>query len=298
MAKVNSIDILYSKKKSPFDFDFDSLYIPSMWNYITLEDRDKLYHLATSPRYASKINYKYQEIDRIMRNRGFKEFHRGTNRVVYKYLEDQSFLMKIALDKVGMQDNPKEFQNQHYLKPFVTKMFEVDPSGTVSTVERVNPISSIAEFALIGEDVFDVLNKFILGRYIVDDIGATKSFMNYGVRSYWGPVLLDYPYVYPLDGSKLICNQVLETGEVCHGLIDYTDDFNFIRCTKCGKPYSAKQLAGKIEKKEVIVREGKHDIDFKIKLHVNGEVFDFSKDFKESDVILPPKRKKSLLKEF
>ena len=30
--------------------------------------------------------------------------------------------------------------------------------------------------------------------------------MNYGLREGFGPVLLDYPYVFELDGRKLICN--------------------------------------------------------------------------------------------
>ena len=293
MAKADLLNILYSKKKSPLEFKFDSLYMPPLINYITVEDRDKLYHLATSPRYASKINYKRNEIDRILRNRGFKYFHAGTNRVVYSYLEDQSFVLKVALDRVGMQDNPKEFRNQHLLKPFVTKMFDMDPSGTVATVERVQPITTIEEFALVAEDVFDLLNKFILGKYIVDDIGGTKSFCNYGLRNSYGPVLLDYPYVYELDGNKLICRQRLESGEICNGLIDYTDDFNYIHCTKCNKRYSAKELASQVKEKQVIVKESTC-YNFDIKIHRGDEIIDLSDGIKESDIILPPQKKNTL----
>ena len=182
MANVNLLDILYSKNKTPMEFKFDSMYLPPLFNYITIEDRDRLYRLATSPKYASKIDYKKREIDCILTNRGFKYFHAGTNRVVYSYLEDQSFLLKVAIDSVGMQDNPREFKNQHLLKPFGTKMFDVDPTGTVATVERVQPISSLEEFSLIGEEVFDLLNKYILGKFVIDDIGGTRSFMNYGIR--------------------------------------------------------------------------------------------------------------------
>ena len=295
MAKADFLNLLYSKNKSPLEFKFDSLYMPPLWNYITPQDRDRLYDLATSPKYSSKIEFKYQEIDRIMTNRGFKKFHAGTNRVVYKYLEDQSFVTKIAVDRIGMQDNPKEFYNQHLLKPFVTKMFDMDPSGTIATVERVQPITSIQEFALIAEDVFDLLNKFILGKYVIDDIGGTKAFMNYGIRVGYGPVLLDYPYVYELDGNKLICNQVLMNGEVCNGLIDYTDDFNHIRCTKCNKPYSARDLAAKIEQKQIIVKSrDDDDINFDVKVYRNNKMIYYSDEIKETDIILPPPTKKKI----
>ena len=35
------------------------------------------------------------------------------------------------------------------------------------------------------------------------DIG-TNFFMNWGIRPGFGPVLLDYPYVYELDGNKCV----------------------------------------------------------------------------------------------
>lgn len=290
MAKADLLNILYSKRKTPLEFRFDSLYVPPLSNYFKLEDRDKLYYLATSPRYASKIKYKRDEIDRIMRNRGFKYFHAGTNRVVYSYLEDQSFVVKIALDAVGMQDNPKEFRNQHLLKPFVTKMFDMDQSGVMASVERVQPIVTREEFLLVAEDVFDLLNKYILGRFVVDDIGE-KSYGNYGIRNGFGPVLLDYPYVYELDGNKLICKQRLETGEICDGVIDYTVNFNYLHCTKCGKRYSARELAKQIEEKQVLIK-GATNYQFDMKIHRGDNVTDLTDTVRESDIILPPPKKK------
>ena len=83
------------------------------------------------------------------------------------------------------------------LKPFVTKMFECSPCGTVATVERVEPITSRQEFLSVADDIFDLLNQQILGQYILEDIG-TNYFMNYGLRKGFGPVLLDYPYLFEL----------------------------------------------------------------------------------------------------
>lgn len=265
MAKADLLSILYSKEKSPLEFKFDSMWIPSMYNFLTPQDIQELHYLASSARFSSKIDFKYKEIDRIMTNRGFKKFHCGTNRIVYSYLEDQSFLVKIALDKVGLSDNPAEYKNQFLLKPFVTKVFEVSPCGTVATVERVEPITSREEFLSLGEDIFDLMNECIIGKYVLEDVG-TKYFMNWGLRKGFGAVLLDYTYVYELDGNKLFCNKLVpETGQLCNGVIDYDAGFNNLICSKCGKRYLAKELEQSVKDKLIILKD-EGEIDMKISL--------------------------------
>ena len=133
MAKLDVLDILRMKKVSPLEFDFDNLLIPPIQCYLTMQDIDELRRIATSLRLSSKIDEKYKMIDNIMRNRGFKRFSAGTNRVVYSFLEDDRFLVKIAVDKVGMKDNPLEYENQFLLKPYVTKMFYISQCGTVGS---------------------------------------------------------------------------------------------------------------------------------------------------------------------
>lgn len=239
---MDVFDILRSKNKSIDEFVFENLTIPPMWCYLTPQDVENLRKIATSLRLSSKVQEKYRMIDDIMRARGFRRFSRGTNRVVYSYLEDTRFVVKIAVDKVGMQDNPREFRNQHFLQPFVTKMFYVSPCGTVGFAERVKPISNIEEFREIADDVFYMLVYNILGEYVVEDCG-NKFFKNYGVRLGCGPVLLDYPYIYKLDGSKLICNHKdPDTGIVCGGEIGYDDGLNYLLCQKCGCKYLASDL--------------------------------------------------------
>lgn len=179
MAKVDILDILRAKRVTPMEFDFDNLWIPPLYNYLTPQDIENLRFIATSAKLSSKIREKYQMIDNIMRNRGFKRFSAGTNRVVYSFLEDDRFLAKIAVDKVGMQDNPMEYKNQFLLKPYITKMFYHSPCGTVGFVERVLPIKNKAEFKEIADDVFDIIVNKILGKYVVEDIG-TRYFMNWG----------------------------------------------------------------------------------------------------------------------
>lgn len=256
MAKIDVLDILRSKKSDPISFRFDSLWIPPMQFYLSPQDIEALRKIATSVRLSSKIQQKYKMIDEIMTARGFKRFSAGTNRVVYRCLEDTRFLVKIAVDKVGMQDNPLEYKNQFLLQPFITKMFYVSPCGTVGFSERVLPIKNKEEFKQIASDVFDIIVNKILGMYVVEDVG-TKYFMNWGIRPGFGPVLLDYPYVYNLDGDKLFCNWTNPTtGEICNGEIDYDAGFNHLVCTRCGKSYLATDLRDDSIDNKIVIKKG------------------------------------------
>ena len=260
MAKADVLDILRAKKMNPLEFHFESLWIPPMHYYLSQQDINELHNIATSTRLSSKIRQKYDMIDAIMTRRGFKRFSAGTNRVVYRFLDDTRFLVKIAVDKVGMQDNPLEYKNQFLLQPFVTKMFYVSSCGTVGFSERVLPVKNKAEFKEIASDVFDILVHKILGMYVVEDVG-TKYFMNWGIRTGFGPVLLDYPYVYKLDGDKLYCNWTRpETGQVCDGEIDYDEGFNHLVCSRCGKVYLATNLRDDSADNNLIIRKGGNEM--------------------------------------
>lgn len=287
MANIGVMDILRAKRMSPLEFNFDNLWIPPMNYFLSFQDIENLRKIATSLKLSSKIDKKYEMIDNIMRNRGFKRFSAGTNRVVYSFLEDDRFLVKIAVDRVGMQDNPMEYKNQFLLKPFVTKMFYTSPCGTVGFSERVLPIKNKEEFKEIADDVFEILVNKILGKYVVEDVG-TKFFMNWGIRLGYGPVLLDYPYVYKLDGGKLYCSkQDPRTGGYCNGEIDYDEGFNHLVCTKCGKVYLATDLRDNKENNKIIIKGGSQ---MKVELVRGDEVL--VKSIETEEVIRKPKRTK------
>ena len=251
MSRVSLIEQLYTpKKKSALEFNYDALWAPPIRFFLSQQDINELYKIATSLKYNDNIEKKYELIDAVMRPRGFKRGNCGTNRVVYNFLEDTSFCMKIALDRVGINDSPREFKNQEFFKPFCCKIFEVDPTGVIACVERVNPISSLEEFTSIADDVFNMMVTKIIGKYVVDDLG-TEKFMNYGIRYNsngvaFGPVILDYPYAYELDGAKLHCAKPIQIGNrefACGGEIDYDSGLNNLVCCKCGRHYSARELA-------------------------------------------------------
>lgn len=285
MARIDVLDILRTKKQTPLEFNYDNLWIPPMNAYLTPQDVEELRKIATSLRLSSKIELKYKMIDNIMRNRGFKRFSAGTNRVVYSFLEDTRFVVKIAVDRVGMQDNPLEYQNQWLIKPYCAKMFYISPCGTVGFAERVLPIKNKKEFKEIAPDVFEIVVNKILGKYVMEDIG-TKYFLNWGIRFNDGPVLLDYPFIYKLDGKKLFCNKVDPmTNAPCNGEIDYDAGFNHLVCTRCGKIYLATDLRDDSIDNKIIIKGG---IQMKIVLKKGDEII--STPIPADEVMVRPKK--------
>ena len=260
------LDRLKSKKTTIEEFNYDSLMAPPLSMFLSPYDITELNSIARSLKLAAKPELRYQEIDRVMNRRGLVKFAAGTNRVVYRHPEFPDILFKVAADAVGLGDNPAEYRNQFILKPFVTKCFEISPCGTVGIFERVNPITSREEFLSVSDDVFELLNEWIIGKYVIADCGS-KYFMNFGVRRGFGVVVLDYPYLYVLDGNKLYCRKPdpLSQSGKCDGIIDYDDGYNFLRCTKCGAIYKAKELEAKIENSELVL-ERKGEVKMKIRI--------------------------------
>ena len=283
LSRQRLIDRCQSKVTSIEEFNYDMLTAPPLSMLLSQYDIDSLYHIATSVKYSGNPKKKYEAIDAIMRSRGFVKLSAGTNRVTYRHLESNAFVVKVAADAIGIGDNPKEFKNQFIFKPFVTKVFEVSPCGTVGVFEQVKPIKSREEFLSVADDIYDVINEWFIGKYIMADIG-TEFFMNWGIRHYstfnegsvaFGPVLLDFPYAYELDGNKLYCSAVdynSENGR-CGGVIDYDDGFNFLICSKCGLKYRVKELAKNIEEQKIIINKKGRSYKMKIgHYNKNGQV--------------------------
>lgn len=287
MSRVSILEQLTApKKKTALDFHYEDLWAPPIMSLFTPQDIQELVRIATSLRYAGNIARKYDMIDAVMKRRGFRRAHCGTNRVVYNFLEDDRFVAKVAVDRVGMEDSPAEYRNQAYFQPFCCKIFEVDPSGVISFIERVNPISSIEEFMSVKDDIFNMMVTKIIGKYIVDDLG-TKAFMNFGIRmnangTAFGPVVIDFPYAYELDGAKLRCAHKIinEHGnlEECGGEIDYDPGFNTLICNKCGREYKALDLAKeKNEDVKLIYTDAEKAFAKSIRHLIRGKIIDGDK---------------------
>lgn len=275
MDRKSNLDILYTSP--PMDVNlatFESIPTPCyILQVLTPQDINQLNYIAKSKKLSSQPTVKLKMIKDIMEARGFKRLAGGTNRIAYKYMEDQRFIIKVAYDHVGLSDNLCELYNQHILKPFCTKVFEVSPCGTVGLFERVTPVTNREQFYNISEDVFDIIVNRFLGKYILADFG-TKFFLNWGVRKNAHPVILDFPYVYELDGAKLYCNRPDITTEsgFCGGEIDYDDGFNNLRCTKCGKTFMASELRLALENKNSDIIISQEDMNMIVNVYRGDEL--------------------------
>jgi len=267
---VDILKIMQSKYKTPWEFNFDHMFSRPLLSYLTIQDIEDLRKIATSIKLSGNIKKKQRLIGDIMSSRGFRRFAGGTNRLVFACYEDTSILIKVATDRVGMRDNPDELRAQYAIKPFCSKMYEVSPCGTVGLCERVIPIKNIQQFKEIAEDVFEIISRKIVGKYVMDDIGS-EYFLNWGIRPGFGPVLVDFPYLYDLDGDKLFCNKILEDGSKCCGEIDYDIGFNHLYCQKCGKMYKAIDLKSDISQNKVIIGNNIGGLNMRIKVITDGK---------------------------
>lgn len=274
MSREAVLNNIYFKKRLIRNFDFDALQHAPLNCYITEKEVADIRYLVTSAKYSgTPKNTKLKMIDDILRPKGFTRVTTGTNRAIYKFEYDQSFMLKIAMDDVGIRDSPAEMFNQEILKPFVPKVFDVSPCGTVEMIERVDPINNRHEFSLVAAEIFDILENFFLGKYVLEDIG-TDFFKNWGIRDGFGPVLLDFPYLYEIDGDRLKCTRTFPDGTHCHGFIDYDNGLNTLVCEECGQRYAAKDLGANNGAITIKTNKKKEDIimieQFKVSTVIGG----------------------------
>lgn len=272
--------LLYRGTTTPLEFEWDMLMpdIP-MLQVISAEDIQYLKDIITSPKYAGNSKLRISKIDELMTFRDFTKFAGGTNRLVYIHPLAPNMVFKVAVDAVGIEDNPAEYYNQQFLKPYCTKVFECSPCGTIASFQKVDRITTFDEFYTMLDDYYRLIKYNIIGKYVMEDIGM-DYFMNFGTWAGRGLVILDFPYLYELDGAKLYCNATLEDKTKCHGEIDYTPGFNKLICTKCGKTYRARDLAKSPENGGILLRR-KGAVKMKFSLKRGNEVvktFDTNKE--------------------
>lgn len=227
------------------EIDFESLKGPTVDFLLNSEEIKEIDKLTKKSNW--KFKQKFEVLDSIFKPKGYTRSHCGTNRVVYIPQWDNSFVVKVALDRAAKTNMPNELLNQKYLKPFVCKCFDIDHYDNIGVYERVIPILNLDQFWEIRKEVYDIVQKLIK-RFVIDDFG-TKVFKNWGVRSGFGPVLLDYADMYLIDPETLYCKSIIDfndsTSKCCGGRIGYTEGYNSLICLDCGKPAKAAEFKGK-----------------------------------------------------
>lgn len=222
---------------------FDTLQAPPLYSILNDYDIAEIRKIVTSVRLAGNVHRRLFGINEILAKRGLVKLAGGTNRVVYSHPMYPNIVIKIALDRVGMKDNPSEYYVQNLLKPFCTKIFEITEDGLIAVAEKVERVRNIKEYTEMADDIYSLYLYFVKEKGLVmEDIGV-KFFMNWGNRPMFGPVILDFPYCYEIDPKKLHCKNVDEYGRICNGEIDYDDCFNFLVCKRCGKIHRALEIS-------------------------------------------------------
>lgn len=237
---------------------------PPIESYLPRDVIQQLERISSSARLMNRPTERYKLQQDILRPYGFIHLASGTNRRTFYCVNDPTIVLKLASDRVGRSDNLAEVKNQELLKPLCPKIYHVLPTGLLSLQERVETMSW-EQFVQCSDAVFNIIMILMYNGYALEDVG-TNFFKNWGLRYFTDipmPVILDFPYVYQVDWSKLRCTHVdPETGIKCDGYIDYDYDrgMNELVCVKCGARYSARQLA---KDKSVTMADIINDIDKK-----------------------------------
>lgn len=176
MAKIDYLSAKIKQHQNLPDDFFDNMVGPPVAAFFTPQEQAYIKHIILRNRNDIKIKM----LNAIMKSKGFSRLSGGTNRMVYRYLDNPSFVLKVAIDRVGLQDNLLEFKNQAYLKPYVCKIFDTTPDGLMATIERVYPITSKEEFTAVQDEIFYLITTKIIGRTVADDIGKAH-FRNFGI---------------------------------------------------------------------------------------------------------------------
>lgn len=224
---------------------WDNLSRPPLYQYIPQYVFTKLHEYFNNKRLYNRPKERFKLVNELLEPIGLKPLASGTNRRTFYCTYDPNIVFKLASDHVGMSDNLNEFTMQKLLKPFFAKMFSVTPDGLMSLSERVETMTEKDYKIIWSEYIFQIINDLLSRGYIMEDIGS-NFFRNWGIRIGYGPVLLDCPYIYKVDRSKLKCPRINKrTGEICNGDIDYNYEkgMSEIICTKCGTRYYASELA-------------------------------------------------------
>ncbi len=225
---------------------YDSWQSPPLARWFTPQDVKFIEDVAVSPTLTTHPIEKYHLLDEFMASRGFKTEIGGTNRRFYSSVEFPQFGAKISTSFEGFKNNKDEFNVQHVLKPYCTKVYDVTQSGAIALDEvgiRVDK-DSIVDY---GDQIFDILDIVFRRRKIaMTDVGIATP-KQWVIRKNFGPVLCDFPSVVILDPKKCYCTRRVKRHGIempCNGLIDFDLGFNKMECTVCGQKYEIKSLMG------------------------------------------------------
>jgi hypothetical protein len=237
-------DQTIGKFLKPFSIqDWNAIQRPPIECYIPQIGLDNLRALVNDPAWMNKTAKKKKEARKILKQFGLTQIAAGTNRMCFGCEYDPGIVFKLGLDRVGRSDNLAESYNQYFLNGFGAKIIHVLPDGILGMCERVKTMDQ-KTYAEHSDIIYRLITYWsVCKNILIEDIGC-NFFKNWGVRLGFGPVLLDYPYVYKVSPFKLVCHRKDPlTQQECMGHIDYDPGLNQIVCDRCGVRYGISDIA-------------------------------------------------------
>lgn len=241
--ELNNIGAKDPKLEIP-KFNWDTYCKPPLSFYLSSNVAKEVMRITREPTLMNNPKKKFELVNKEMASIGFVPLASGTNRRAFRCLYDDSIIIKIGSDRVGRGDNIAEYYSQHKIKPFCCKVFDVDQSGTFALIERVETMTAKEFKQRWRSEIFDILMSLVYRGYVCEDVGG-NFYRNWAIREGFGPVMIDFPYVYEIEWGKLRCiHKDPLTGIQCGGDLDYdySKGMSEIICERCGTRYSATYL--------------------------------------------------------
>lgn len=174
----------------------------------------------------------------------YKDIGTGTNRFIIKY---DGYVIKIALDQEGVNDNKQEWTIAYQLPrldpkvPDVALPYEISRGGHLLVADYAPAFTSYNEMiANHRTTISNILKNWYKNGYLLGDVGIqSKNFANWGVIN-GKPVCIDYAYIFKASGTIFGC-------AIC-GCNELTLDnsFSTYQCPKCKKEFPDALLRARI----------------------------------------------------
>ena len=252
------------------EVDWHKMHKPPIESYIPPFGLNSLWEITNDVKLMNRPDKRVRYMDDLLKQFNICFLNAGTNRRIYYHTLDPYIVFKVGSDQVGRSDNISEYHMQNNIFPFCTRTYSVLPNGMIALSERVEVMTEYDYKTKWASEIFDLVLAIIAKGYIMEDIGG-NFYKNLGVRIGFGPVFIDYPYVYKVDLRKTLCSYINPiTGEKCDGELDYDYDkgMSEIVCDKCGTRFSAKHLAAVSNEDRIETRKGKFSMDNNFKISV------------------------------
>jgi hypothetical protein len=132
-----------------------------------------LFERKFNPREFSKVPF--EEMVEFAKNNGLRYLGEGSSRVVF--VLDSKRVIKIAINMKGIAQNRAELELSHDREAPIARVYQYDTDMWWLVSELVRPLTSPEEFKALTGIPWQVLKRFINGRYDPDDLETFRQDM-------------------------------------------------------------------------------------------------------------------------